>query len=289
MYEISTKELFLWIQDIKKTRQGIDDLYLLLDLIGGISKSDLYLLKINSKKKAYLKLDFHSLKKKWIEHIQLSIPIQYISKSSYWRNFKFELSTDVLIPRVETEQVVEIATEIISPEEKKIIFADLGTGSGVIAISLVEKNRNWQGLATDIDENAIEIAKKNHKNICLDSNITFYCGDWWDPLKHYAGMINLAISNPPYIPKNIYERLSTSVIDFEPKKALYGGEDGLSHIKQIISDAPKFLINGGWLILENHFDQSKKIKNLLKEYGFDSLKTINDTFGIGRFTIGRYK
>ena len=102
-------------------------------------------------------------------------------------------------------------------------------------------------------------------------------------------MINLVVSNPPYIPRKIYESLPSSVIDFEPKKALYGGEDGLSHIKQIISDAPDFLAKDGWLILENHFDQSKKIKDLLRKFGFDSVKTINDTFGIGRFTIGRYK
>ena len=91
MYEISTKDLFLWIKDIKKTRQDIDDLYLLLDLIAGISKSDLLLLKINSKEKVNSKIDFHSLKKKWVEHTDLSKPIQYICKSSYWRNFKFEL------------------------------------------------------------------------------------------------------------------------------------------------------------------------------------------------------
>jgi len=289
MYEISTKDLFLWIKDIKNTRQDIDDLYLLLDLIGGISKSDLFLLKINSKEKVCLKIDFHSLKKKWADHINFSVPIQYISGSSYWRNFKFELTTDVLIPRVETEQIVEIATKIFAPEDKKIIFADLGTGSGSIAISLAAENRKWKGLATDIDMNAIHIAQKNHKKISSESNINFYCGNWWQPLTNYAGMINLAISNPPYIPKDVYERLPSSVINFEPKKALYGGEDGLSHIKQIISDAPKFLVKGGWLILENHFDQSKKVKNLLREYGFDSLKTINDTFGIGRFTIGRYK
>ena len=289
MHEISTKDLFLWIKDIKKTRQDIDDLYLLLDLIGGISKSDLLLLKINSKEKVNSKIDFHSLKKKWVDHTDLSKPIQYICKSSYWRNFKFELSTDVLIPRVETEQIIEIATKLISPEDKKIIFADLGTGSGSIAISLAVENNNWKGLATDIDINAIHIAQKNHKKISSESKINFYCGNWWQPLTHYAGMINLAISNPPYIPKNIYERLPSSIIDFEPKKALYGGEDGLSHIKQIISDAPKFLVKGGWLILENHFDQTKKIKNLLKDYGFDSLKTINDIFGVGRFTIGRYK
>jgi len=289
MHEISTKELFLWIKNIKNSKGDIDSLYLLLDLIGGISKSDLYLLKINSKETVFSKVDFHCLKKKWIEHTQLFKPIQYLSECSYWRNFKLEVTTDVLIPRVETEQIVEIANDIISSAEKKIIFADLGTGSGSIAISLALENKNWKGLATDIDMNAIRIAQKNHKKISSKSNINFYCGNWWEPLTNYAGMIDIAISNPPYIPKNVYERLPSSVIDFEPKKALYGGEDGLFHIKQIISDAPKFLMKGGWLILENHFDQSKKIKNLLREYHFDSLKTINDTFGIGRFTIGRYK
>ena len=289
MYEVPTKDLLLWIKDVKNSEQNIEDLYLLLDLIGGISKSDLFLLKINPKYNVCLNTDFYSLKKKWTEHTQISKPIQYVCESSYWRNFKLELTSDVLIPRVETEQIVEIANNIIYPREKKIIFADLGTGSGAIAISLVVENSNWEGLATDIDINAIKIAQKNHKNISSDSNINFYCGNWWEPLINYAGNINLAISNPPYIPKDYYERLHSSVIDFEPKKALYGGENGLFHIKQIISDAPKFLAEGGWLILENHFDQSKKIKNLLKENGFNYIKTINDTFGIGRFTIGRYK
>ena len=289
MFEISTKELFLWIKDIKKNKQGIDDFYLLLDLLGGISKSELLLLKINAQEKVNLNIDLFSLKKKWLEYIKLSKPIQYISGSSYWRNFKFELTNDVLIPRVETEQIVEIASNIFDYEDKKIIFADLGTGSGTISISLVVENSNWKGLATDIDINAIQVAQKNHKKICSESNINFYCGNWWEPLKKYSGRINLAISNPPYIPRSVYEKLPSSVKDFEPKIALYGGEDGLYHIQQIISEAPKFLVKGGWLILENHFDQSKKIKNLLRDYGFNSLKTINDTFGIGRFTIGRYK
>jgi len=289
MHEVFTKDLFLWIKSIKNNRQDIDDLYLLLDLLGGISKSDLILLKINSQKKVNLREDFNSLKLKWNEHIQLSKPIQYVCESVYWRNFKLELSTDVLIPRTETEKIVEIANDIIGYENKKIIFADLGTGSGSIAISLACEHRNWEGLATDIDDKALQIAKRNHQKISLKPNIHFYHGSWWDPLVNYAGMINLAISNPPYIPKNVYERLPSSVKDFEPKIALYGGEDGLSHIKKIIIDAPNFLLRGGWLIFENHYDQSNKIKNLLRDYGFDSLKTINDTYGIGRFTIGRYK
>ena len=289
MYEISTKDLFLWIKDIKNNRKDLEDLYLLLDLAGGISKSDLYLLKINSHEIVNLKEDLDSLKRKWLEHTRLSKPIQYICKGAYWRNFKLELTSDVLIPRVETEQIVEIASDLITHKNKKIIFADLGTGSGSIAISLAFEYKEWKGLATDIDINALQVAQKNYQKISLASNINFYHGNWWDPLINYSGKINLAISNPPYIPENVYEKLPSSVIDFEPKIALCGGQDGLSHIIKIISDAPKFLVKGGWLILENHFDQSKKIKKLLLEYGFDSLETINDTFGIGRFTIGRYK
>ena len=160
MYEIPTKELFLWIRDIKNSDQNIDDFYLLLDLVGGITKSDLFLLKINSKQKVFSKIDFYTLKKKWLEHTRLSKPIQYICGSTYWRNFRIELSKDVLIPRVETEQIVEIASDIFRTEDKKVVFADLGTGSGSIAISLVVENSHWKGLATDIDMNALHIAKK---------------------------------------------------------------------------------------------------------------------------------
>ena len=289
MYEISTKELFLWITNIKNNKQNIEDLYLLLDLVGGISKSDLFLIKIKSQENVNLKEDLNILKAKWDEHVQLSKPIQQICGSTYWRDYKFEITPDVLIPRVETEQIVEIAKNIIGNKFKRIVFADLGTGSGSIAISLAVENKDWRGLATDIDLNALNIAKKNHRRFSEDSNLNFYQGNWWKPLVSYAGMINLAISNPPYIPQITYERLPTSVKAFEPKIALHGGKDGLFHIRQIIADAPNFLVKGGWIILENHFDQSKKIKNLLSEYGFDSLKTFNDTFGIGRFTIGRYK
>jgi len=289
MYEVSTKDLFLWIKNIQKDLEDNEALYLLLDLVGGITKSDLYLLKFNSQEKVILKESLDSLNLKWLEYTQLSKPIQYVCKASYWRNFKFELTSDVLIPRVETEQIVDIASSIKKQEGKDVIFADLGTGSGSIAISLAIENKKWKGLATDIDINALAIAQKNFQKISLDKNLNFFCGNWWEPLINYSGMIDLAISNPPYIPQNVYEKLPSSIIDFEPKIALCGGEDGLFHFRQIISDAPKFLVKGGWLILENHFDQSKKIKNLLREYGFNSLKTINDTFGIGRFTIGRYK
>ena len=289
MFEISTKELFLWINNIKKEKTDLDSLYLLLDLIGGISKTELNILKIQSKDKIQLKEDINFLKSKWLEHTNNKIPIQYVCGCSYWRDIKLNLSNQVLIPRVETEQIIDIVLEISRNFNDEITFADLGTGSGAIAIALSLMNKKWKGLATDVDGNALFIAKKNYQNIPNNSNLSFLSGNWWQPLIDYAGTIDIVISNPPYIPKDTYKKLPASVKDFEPMIALLGGDDGLLHIKKIISGAPKYLKKGGWIIIENHFDQSQKVKNLMKESGFDSLKTINDLFGIGRFTIGRYK
>ena len=146
-----------------------------------------------------------------------------------------------------------------------------------------------KGVATDIDQDALEIATKNYINSSKQSNLQFYCGNWWSPLENFKGKLDLAISNPPYIPKDTYEKLPKEVKNFEPKIALLGGEDGLKHIREIIYEAPLFLKEKGWLILENHFDQGGKVKQLLIENKFTSIEIVKDLSGIGRFTIGRYK
>jgi release factor glutamine methyltransferase len=147
----------------------------------------------------------------------------------------------------------------------------------------------WEGIATDIDEDVLKVATKNYIDSSEQSNLKFYRGHWWNPLESFKGKIDLAIANPPYIPKDIYEKLPKEVKNFEPKIALLGGEDGLKHIKEIIQKAPLFLKEKGWLILENHFDQGEKVKQLLLKNKFTSIEIVNDLSGIGRFTIGRYK
>ena len=117
----------------------------------------------------------------------------------------------------------------------------------------------------------------------------FYCGNWWSPLESFKGKLDLAISNPPYIPRVTYEKLPKEVKNFEPKVALLGGEDGLKHIREIIQKAPLFLKEKGWLILENHHDQGEKVKQLFIKNKFTSIDIVKDFSGIGRFTIGRYK
>ncbi len=286
---VSAEKFLLWKE--KQIAKGGDNqsLSLLIDSMGGLSDKEINLIKIKSEKNVTLKINLNLLESIWEKHLDTSTPIQYLSGISYWRDLKLEVSNKVLIPRPETELIVEIVAERFKNEGERITFADLGTGSGAIAIALALKNPRWDGIATDIDKNAIEIASRNFANYTNNSNLKFYCGNWWFPLENIKGEINLAIANPPYIPNDNYQELSIEVKKFEPKIALLGGEDGLDHIKEIIQYAPLYLREKGFLLLENHFDQGNKVKKLFLENGFTSVEVLKDLSGIGRFTIGRYK
>ena len=289
MLRISVKEFLFWKK--KQLSKGGDQetFAVLLDCIGGISTNDLYLLDINSVENLYLKNNLDFLESVWDDHLSKSQPIQYLCGTAFWRNLKLKVTNKVLIPRPETELIVDIVVKIFEKKSKKLFFAELGTGSGAISIALALQYPLWDGIATDIDEDALEIATENYKNSSPQSNLKFYCGDWWTPLESFKGKFDLVISNPPYIPKDTYEKLPKEVKNFEPKIALLGGEDGLKHIREIIQKAPFFLKEKGWLILENHFDQGEKVKQLLLKNKFTSIEIVNDLSGIGRFTIGRYK
>ena len=289
MFEVSSEELILWIQNINTEDEDRDSLYLLIDLLGGISRSEINSLKIKPQKVINMKVSLDSLNKNWIEFIQNKKPIQYLSSSCYWRDLNLEVNKNVLIPRVETEQITDIVSNLINDASKELLITDLGTGSGAIAISLALKSSLWTVLATDVKQNAINLAGKNFKKYSNINNLKLFCGTWWQPLKKYAGKIDIAISNPPYIPLKVYKKLPISVKNYEPQIALNGGDDGLLHIREIIKDAPKYLKKDGWLLLENHYDQAQKVKTLMLHYGFESIETIKDLYGIGRFTIGRYK
>jgi len=289
MLSISVKEFLFWKK--KQLSKGGDNqsFALLLNCIGGISTSDLNLWSINSEDKLYLKKNLEYLESIWDDHLLNSSPLQYLCGITFWRDLKLKVTDKVLIPRPETELIVDIVSKILGKESKNLLFAELGTGSGAISIALALAYPLWNGIATDIDQDVLEIATKNYINSCKQSNLKFYCGHWWTPLESFKGKLDFAISNPPYIPKDTYEKLPKEVKNFEPKIALLGGEDGLKHIREIIQKAPLFLKERGWLILENHFDQGEKVKQLLIKNKFTSIEIVNDLSGIGRFTIGRYK
>ena len=286
---ISTEKFLLWKE--KQILKGGEDysLTLLIDLLGGLSNKEFNLLKLKSDKNVKLKINLQILEFYWDKHLSTSIPIEYLTGMTYWRDLKLEVSNKVLIPRPETELIIEIISERFKNKKEKITFADLGTGSGAISIALVLANPKWNGLATDIDKNALEIASRNFTKNSNQSNLGFYHGNWWKPLDNFKGEIDLAVANPPYIPRETYIELPKAVKNFEPRHALLGGADGMDHIKQIVRNAPYYLKEKGFLLIENHFDQGLKVKQLFLENKFTSVKVLKDLSGIGRFTIGRYK
>ncbi len=289
MLSISVKEFLFWKK--KQLSKGGDNqsFAVLLDCLGGIPTNVLNTLILNPEGDLYLKKNLIFLESIWNEHLLTSTPIQYLCGFTFWRDLKLRVSDKVLIPRPETELIVEIVFKIFGRKSKKLLFAELGTGSGAISIALAMAYPMWNGMATDIDQDALEIANENFINSSTQSNLKFYCGHWWIPLESFKSKLDLAISNPPYIPKDVYEKLPKEVKNFEPKTALLGGEDGLKHIREIIQKAPLYLKDRGWLILENHFDQGEKVKQLLIKSKFKSVEIVNDLSGLGRFTIGRYK
>jgi len=286
---IPVREFLFWKK--KQLSKGGDQqsFALLLDCIGGISKSELIFLSLKPEENLYLKKDLEFLESLWDDHLLKSYPIQYICGITFWRDLTLKVTSKVLIPRPETELIIEIVFKIFGKKSQELLFAELGTGSGAISIALALAYPHWNGVATDIDEDALEIARKNYINFSKQSNLQFYCGHWWAPLESFRGKLDLAISNPPYIPKDTYKKLPKEVKNFEPKIALLGGDDGLNHIREIIQKAPLFLKEKGWLILENHFDQGEQVKQLLFRNKFTSIEIVKDLSGIGRFTIGRYK
>ena len=286
---ISVKEFLLWKK--KQLSKGGDQqsFEVLLDCIGDISTRDLNLKILNPNGNLHLKKSLEFLESVWEDHLLNACPIQYLCGITYWRDLKLKVTNKVLIPRPETELIVDIVFNLFRRKSEKLFFAELGTGSGAISIALALAYPFSEGVATDIDQDALEIATKNYINSSKQSNLKFYCGNWWSPLENFKGKLDLAISNPPYIPKDTYEKLPKGVKNFEPKVALLGGEDGLKHIREIIQKAPIFLKEKGWLILENHFDQGEKVKQLFIKNKFTSIEIVKDLSGIGRFTIGRYK
>ena len=286
---ISVKEFLFWKK--KQLSKGGDyqSFAFLLNCKGDISTTDLNFLTLNPDGQLYFRKNLEYLESIWEDYLLNGTPIQYLCGVSYWRDLKLRVTDKVLIPRPETELVIDIVFKIFGKKSQKLFFAELGTGSGAISIALALEFPMWDGIATDIDQDALEVATKNYKSFSEQSNLKFCCGDWWTPLESFKGKLDLVISNPPYIPRDTYEKLPKEVKNFEPKIALIGGEDGLEHIRKIIQKAPSYLRKKGWLILENHFDQAEKIRELLTKNKFTSIEIVNDFSGVGRFTIGRYK
>ena len=256
----------------------------LLDVAGGLSWSKLQSLIVNPELCFSLDIPIQDLEVIWESHLQCQTPLQYLISKCPWRDFELEVSPQALIPRQETEFLIEFALEKVS-SIKNGMWADLGTGSGPLAISLSRSLPNWRGHAVDISNDALQLAKRNLKKLAPNANVRLSLGDWWKPLQHWWGCFDLVVSNPPYIPSNLIADLEPIVKDHEPLLALDGGKDGMSASKKIIIGSLNGLSEGGWLILEHHYDQSEEIIKFMEQIGMKNVSYEKDLNGIKRYAI----
>lgn len=196
-------------------------------------------------------------------------PIQYITGRQEFWSLEFKVSPDVLIPRAESELLIETALSLWSDQgiarahPPRIL--DLGTGSGVLAISLSREMKDAILIGSDISIKALRMARVNSEGHSVTNRVAFVLGSLFQPFKSGGHTFDMILSNPPYIPRETFSALSPEVRDYEPRIALDGGVEGMAYVKRIIGEAPDYLSPGGWLLLEMDSDQTQKALDLIKK------------------------
>ena len=213
-------------------------------------------------------------------------PVAYITGRKEFWSFTLEVNKGVLIPRPDTEIILEealaVGKNIIAPR-----IADIGTGSGAIALALAKELPEPKITAMDISRAALKVAKKNARNLKLGKNIEFLKGDLFAPVK---GLFDIIVSNPPYISAAEYEELPRGVKDFEPKIALLAGQTGVEFYEKLIYQSKNHLKKDGWLLMEIGAPQAEKIRDIMQECAFfEDIDVRRDYAGHDRVIKGRKK
>lgn len=223
---------------------------------------------------------------KLLKRRQQGEPIAHITGTREFWSLDLQVSKDTLIPRPETELMVE---EILQryPQTSDIHLLDLGTGSGAIALALASERPDWNIVATDQSTAALDIAKQNAQQLALN-NIQFYAGNWFAALDKQGKkkpQFDIIASNPPYIPR-LDPHLSQGDVRFEPISALASGDDGLDDIRLICQQSAEHLKHNGILIIEHGFDQKEEMQAIFTDSGYKRIEKIADLAGKPRITLG---
>ena len=201
---------------------------------------------------------------KLIKQRSLGNPIAYLTNKKFFWNSEFYVTNDTLIPRPDTELIIENVLRL-SKQKNKVNILDVGVGSGCILLSVLKERVNFYGTGIDVNEKCLKISKINAINLKVNSRLKLFKSD---VDKFNLGKYDLIVSNPPYIKRNKLKYLERDVFKFEPKLALDGGLDGLSEIRKVIKKSSELIKRNGKFILEIGFDQKNEVINLLKKEGF---------------------
>ncbi|MFP4338070.1 MAG: peptide chain release factor N(5)-glutamine methyltransferase [Halothece sp.] len=287
---VSGLELSRWREQSRKqaVAQSISpqEVDWLLQAWAGLTPLSLRLETYKMRSEIPLRGGWEGLRELWEKRLQQRVPIQYLVGEMSWRDLQLKVSPAVLIPRPETEMIVEIALDRAGHLFQTGHWVDLGTGSGAIALALAQALPQATIHAVDCSSEALKIAQENTHQLGLTDNIEFHLGSWFSPLTHLQGDIRVMVSNPPYIPTATLSQLQPEVAQHEPKMALDGGNDGLDAIRHLMTTAPKFLQNEGLWVIEMGADQGELVKELLTQTGnYYNIEIIKDLAGIPRFAV----
>ncbi|WP_298449802.1 peptide chain release factor N(5)-glutamine methyltransferase [uncultured Marinobacter sp.] len=215
-----------------------------------------------------------------VQRVQ-GMPVAYLLGHQEFWSLPLNVSKSTLIPRPDTECLVEQALELPLPEDARVV--DLGTGTGAIALALASERPGWVVSACDLMDDAVALAQANASSLKLPVEV--FQSRWFAGLP--AGSFDLIVSNPPYIASGDHH-LSEGDVRFEPASALVSGVDGLDDIRLIVSEAPFWLNPEGWLLLEHGFDQAESVQGLLATRGFVKVESRKDYGGNDRMTLGQW-
>lgn len=211
-------------------------------------------------------------------------PLQYITGRRGFRHLSLEVDPAVLIPRPETESLVERALQKMEEDPSRGVVLDLGTGSGCIALAVAQENTRAQVHASDISAAALEVAKRNAAGNGLEGRVQFYQGDLFASLPvGMRGAIHMILSNPPYISTREYDELPPEVKEHEPRLALLADEEGTCFHYRILEEAADWLAPGGWVILEGGAPQMSLLKERALKTGYERVEILYDLNGLARF------
>ena len=214
---------------------------------------------------------------RWADALRNDVPFAYLAGEQEFWGLNLAVSPHVLVPRPETELLVESALALL---QNGASLLDLGTGSGAIALAIASERDDAKVTATDISTDALLVAKQNAETLGIE--VTFQESRWLESL---TGRWQIIVSNPPYIdPADPH----LAHLHAEPQHALIADEKGLADLRQIITEAPNYLANGGWLLLEHGFDQAQQVRLLLEQSGFQAVTSHRDLANIERVSLGQY-